>query len=311
MRGFSSLETLVAVAVTVTLAVGLAGFFSQQTGRIKNLERKLRVINLNEAFRLVIKNNELCSCHLDRTKNTASASVLKVDTTLPRSPDISLPSVRSTCNFASSSNIFLAVGQPISAADPQVTVQAITVEDILPTADGNNWRGTLTVTLNDASKMQVFKPLTAGLIFEVDTSSGSANARRISSCPDSLAAGGPVSCPAGFRLYGQPGKSGSFCIEANQRPTARTFHAALEDCVNSKYPGFGDGRLCSLVAFTNACKAGFFTAANSPSVEELGSVVRGKAGGIVEHSKSTRADCDHISYVPFSDNQPFLYRCCL
>src|SRR5690606_9236144 len=67
--------------------------------------------------------------------------------------------------------------------------------------------------------------------------------------------GGITSCPSGWTMIGDPGKTTTFCIQSNEQP-ATNIMTAIVNCININDATHGRAHLCTHNEWVTACTVG-------------------------------------------------------
>lgn len=188
--GFSIIEVLVAVGITSVVSLALITLIVDQNKEIKNLSNKLQARDTEISLKNVFTSTSFCGC-------VFKALTFNQQTKQFNQNLISLPS--NYTNVPADANtpcaiggvLIPAVGKKIPGTD--LTVAAIDVSNINEVTPGSSfYTGKISVNFANINLDRTIKPISANISFRVDTSSGLASARKLSTCSsiDSSSGGG-------------------------------------------------------------------------------------------------------------------------
>lgn len=252
-RGFTAIETIVAVGISILIGVLIAPLITMTMGQMHSAGQKAEILELNlELIRWIRKS--ACACHLDRDQNTARAAALSLDTTNSIYPNIDLGVVRESCDFTAADNIIVEAARPLPRSTSRLQVDQVLIRDIRPVDTGRRYSAELFVSFRQDGPTS-HKPISIGMSMEIDTSSGLPSSRKILNC-GFPAAKNIVACPGGMELIGYPGAVGTFCVETAPRPAPPTYSAAAAACQALPVNPLGTFRICPIEKLTLACQIG-------------------------------------------------------
>lgn len=116
--------------------------------------------------------------------------------------------------------------------------------------------------------------------------------------------GGITSCPSGWTMIGDPGKTTTFCIETNER-TATNWDNAFTTCSNINDSTHGYAHLCTYSEWRNACMKGTGLSNMTNNWEWVADLGNGSNYGMVAGS----AGC--TNWYNYGTSGNYNYRCCL
>lgn len=289
-------EALVTAAIVTILALAGGTAFYTHAQVSKNVADRMQRVALQAELGAVIGDAASCTCQLSASKNTAFSSVLFINP-MDSSPNpILLSTIRSGCDFLSSTNVVVKNDTQVGTSN--LTVGTISIADIVAQSS-SEYTANLRVTLNAAGKSM--NDVVTPMRFIIDTTAGSPTHRYIAACMNLSVGLGPASCPSGFSLVGDPLRDGTHCIDTNDRGAA-TFTAAVSDCANLAIPGYSGFHLCGLRELNNVCST-------APGVlpSSGNSLIVGPwpDGGYLFWTGSS-SNCNSLIHAGFNGN----YRCC-
>ncbi len=173
--GFSLISMLIALSImgfSMTALISL--MVNHEKGNL-TLNRKMENIRLKNNLIRTIRDTDICSCHFTSSRATA----INLDT--KGLGDITMASIRRSCDFSSSSNILFKSGAFVPGSN-QLRVASIKVTGIKFTGTKNQYWGNLTVNYNQDSLSSILSPISVPFTFSVDGTSGTESARPIQSC---------------------------------------------------------------------------------------------------------------------------------
>lgn len=292
--GFSLVETLVSTGIISVTVLIIISTLSNRLEAQKMLNAKASLAQADALIDGIFKNPRLCDCQLNNPANPSL--VVPVNT---NGAALNVAELRTSCDPANASNLAARTGNEII---PGVAVNSIILKNISATGSPNQYTGTVEMTLNSA----LSKPLIWPVAFEIDPG----NRRPIRCSTPVSPALGFTTCPAGFRMIGDPSAADNFCIENNQRAPS-TYPAALLTCDSIRPSGFNTGRLCYTWELRRACADNVLT---GPNNEEYSAEVTPDGAGNVHGVKidiRTATDCAPNWTAGPTQLTPGAFRCCL
>lgn len=246
------LKVVLAVGLSILLGGLVSPLINMSVEQMHSTEQKAEILELNlELVRWVRKS--ACACNLDRDANAPRAAVLSIDTTNPNPPDIDLRVLRSSCDFAAADNILAESALPLPRSTSRIDVDRVLLRNLRPIDAANRYSADLVVSFRSTGASH--KPISIGMVLEIDPNSGSPSSRKIVNC-GFPASKNVVSCPAGMELIGSPGAVGTFCVETTPRPPPATYSAAVATCQSLPANPIGTYRICPIEKLTIACQRG-------------------------------------------------------
>lgn len=216
-RGISLVSTLIGLGVVSVALLATTDMFKVATFSSSYLAQRLEQVDVYEEVVRTLSTEATCSCQLDKNLNTARATALSFNTLASPLVNINLQILRANCTFAATDNIVIQQGQRTSPGNGGLLVQSVQIKNIKQ-IDTNVFSGVFTVDFSTENKKVALNKLEHRIAFEIDPNSGTATNRRISKCVIGRSIAGPMECPTGFTMIGNPGNVQTFCIHTNEQP---------------------------------------------------------------------------------------------
>ena len=180
--GFSLIEIIISIAIFSLLSLGVAQIMATQSQEIKALNERLVLTDLKTRLTSLIGKQDLCSCLLktNRFNTRRLASPLNTPIShIPETYNFPLPTGPAPCNERNIPNLVPQADRKLPGSHIKVeSIGAITFVDM----GAGSFLGELEVKLKNEGTVRQLKPVLVPFMVNVDTSSGTAQSRPISTC---------------------------------------------------------------------------------------------------------------------------------
>lgn len=184
-KGQSLVQVLVSMGIMAILVSAMASFMSDSYKSTKALSQKLEALELKNTLQSAFLNTKNCTCQVSAAINTAVAAQLHFDSTKTNSA-IDLKELKSGC--AANAQIYAKAGAVLPGSQTQLKVEAIKIENFIPTGNADEFTGDFTVSFEPTSLARPLAPIRIAQKFFVKTSDP-ASAKTIETC-DPIRSGG-------------------------------------------------------------------------------------------------------------------------
>ncbi|MNK15816.1 hypothetical protein D3C87_339670 [compost metagenome] len=179
-RGQSLVQVLITIGIMAILASVMATMNYNQAKQNKALTQKLETLDLKNLIQNTFTVTGNCTCQLSAEINTANAPNLSFNSSAPaESQSLSLLQLKSGCS--PSANVLAKDGELVPGTQTQLRVQRISLDNIKPTGNPNEFLGMISVHFDPNSTAHALAPLRINQKF-ITTATSPNTAKVIQTC---------------------------------------------------------------------------------------------------------------------------------